>query len=133
MKNFCMYDFGYFPGVRTPGKCPKEYIQYSKHGESLKSRRHEEVPHKVCNSHGISPSRPCLFRCFPDVGCRFNYARYNDGFLSLQTVVDMLHSSVFNTEHFVLYTKFFITALRKALHCTALCFAITELQQIKLY
>jgi hypothetical protein len=22
----------------TPGKCPKEYIQYSKHGESLKSR-----------------------------------------------------------------------------------------------
>jgi hypothetical protein len=21
----------------TPGKCPKEYIQYSKHGESLKS------------------------------------------------------------------------------------------------
>ena len=24
---------------RTPGKYPKEYIQYSKHGESLKSRR----------------------------------------------------------------------------------------------
>jgi hypothetical protein len=23
---------------RTPGKYPKEYIQYSKHGESLKSR-----------------------------------------------------------------------------------------------
>jgi len=24
---------------RTPGKYPKEYTQYSKHGESLKSRR----------------------------------------------------------------------------------------------
>ena len=24
---------------QTPGKCPKEYIQDSKHGESLKSRR----------------------------------------------------------------------------------------------
>jgi hypothetical protein len=33
-----MYSFGHFPGVRlTPGKYPKEYIQYSKHGESLKS------------------------------------------------------------------------------------------------
>ena len=26
---------------RTPGKHPKEYIQYSKHGESLKSRKWE--------------------------------------------------------------------------------------------
>jgi hypothetical protein len=63
-----MCSFGYFPGVRlrfadvsepytwplkmeltegsetsanhnlTPGKHPKEHIQYSKHGESLKSR-----------------------------------------------------------------------------------------------
>jgi hypothetical protein len=34
-----MYSFGYFPGVRLPEKYPKEYIQYSKHGESLKSRK----------------------------------------------------------------------------------------------
>jgi len=42
----CKYSFGYFPGVRlwfanhngTPGKYPKEYLQDSKHGESLRSR-----------------------------------------------------------------------------------------------
>jgi hypothetical protein len=27
----------------TPGKYPKEHIQYSKHGESLKSRKHSIV------------------------------------------------------------------------------------------
>ena len=30
---------------RTPGKYPKEYIQYSKNGESLKSRTVDYVRH----------------------------------------------------------------------------------------
>jgi len=30
----------------TPGKYPKEHIQYSNHGESLKSRRSTTFPHK---------------------------------------------------------------------------------------
>ena len=37
---YFIFSFGYFPGVKlTPGKYPKENIQYSNRGESLKSRK----------------------------------------------------------------------------------------------
>ena len=104
--------------------------------------RHDEVPHKVCNSYGTSPSRRCLFSCFrawvavssmPGTTLDFSVCR--------QTVIDMLHSSDFHTGHYVYTWNSSLQPYVRhctALHCTALhyrvlCFTVNELRKIKLY
>ena len=44
---------------RTPGKYPKEYIQYSKHGESLKSRIYIYIYIKSFNTSHVGVTAGC--------------------------------------------------------------------------